>query len=713
MLSISGCKDNDNSKSKNNISKLEYQNLIPDTVWVSDTNQPEIVEIPNTIKKIKAGEPKISYDRPEEILLGEPIVKELNPTLRVLGSGDVKKALVFDVEDSSQILSLPKTTSAKEYYSKDINVGTFRSLSKQQGLSHNQVIEVTKDSRGNILIATLGGLNIFDGSDFKMYGMEHGIPSNYIYCALEDRNGDYWVGTYGKGICRLTGDSIHYYNTSNGFISDYVLKLMEDTEGNIWFGTGGDGVVKYDGNQFEHFSNDQGLKDGYILSLFEDSKNSIWIGTEEGAYKLSNDSMIVMDVNTGLSGNEIYSFQEDLDGKIWMATAGGGLCYLKDEKSYGFNSSNGLPSGQVNSVLFDKVTNQFWISFYNSGFGKLKGNNLTFFDEKDGLSNVSIYDLESGQGNDVLIATGLGLTCFSGETYIHDYKDVGIPNNSVYAMLNDGNQVIGATCGGGLFFQKGNEIKTFTKEQGLLNDRLYCLEKDSNNDLWIGSDQGLTRFDGEHFYQFTNNDSLRAHRIYSIDATADSVIWLGTDATGLIGITDSSYINITTKQGLPNDVVSALDFDEKGRLWIGTYGGGVSVYDGNKFLTYNSPVGLAGDVVYDIHISDNVVWLATDGGLVQYIEGKGFLTLTTENGLSNNFILSVAAHSNTEILVGTRNGFNVLDTESLKKRINDIEGINNSRLFTKYLVEDGFLGSGCNRSTLLSKNDSIVWGWYE
>jgi ligand-binding sensor domain-containing protein len=73
----------------------------------------------------------------------------------------------------------------------------------------------TVDKAGNIWIAAefgkmtereiKGGLWRFDGKSFKNFTTKDGLPDNAVFCLVEDRAGNLWIGTRNMGLCRYDG----------------------------------------------------------------------------------------------------------------------------------------------------------------------------------------------------------------------------------------------------------------------------------------------------------------------------------------------------------------------------------------------------------------------------------------------------------------------------------------------------------------------------
>lgn len=82
--------------------------------------------------------------------------------------------------------------------------GEFEVISTNQGLAQGMVNDMIQDKEGFIWIATKGGLNRYDGYNFRTFTNDpqdiNSISSNAVSNLLEDSKGRIWVGTYDGGI---------------------------------------------------------------------------------------------------------------------------------------------------------------------------------------------------------------------------------------------------------------------------------------------------------------------------------------------------------------------------------------------------------------------------------------------------------------------------------------------------------------------------------
>lgn len=119
--------------------------------------------------------------------------------------------------------------------------------------------------------------------------------------------------------------------TQHSAESDNVNSILEDKDGNFWLGTTGEGVYLFDGKEFRQYTTSDGLKSNMTFCIFESSDGKIWLGTEDGLYKFEDDAftevLIVPPVHSVRNTLSVFSIMEDRSGKLWFATVEGVFVY--------------------------------------------------------------------------------------------------------------------------------------------------------------------------------------------------------------------------------------------------------------------------------------------------------------------------------------------------------------------------------------------------
>jgi len=244
---------------------------------------------------------------------------------------------------------------------------------KAQGsISSNKILSLATGPSGNLWIGTdRDGLSMLPECDkFEKQGKTNflvfrpdpydpkTLNSDIIYSLLEDRSGNVWAGTWGRGLNKLSFNKkskIQAFDYSHPEIthfrpdpkdtssisSDIVIKLYEDREGIIWIGTAGGGLnklvlskkeIKGEKIEKETFisykfdsDNPASLSDNYVTAIYESKKGELWVGTAIGLNKMDRNkgTFKVYTTKDGLPSNVVFGILEDDIGNLWLGTQGG------------------------------------------------------------------------------------------------------------------------------------------------------------------------------------------------------------------------------------------------------------------------------------------------------------------------------------------------------------------------------------------------------
>src|SRR5207244_3307444 len=254
------------------------------------------------------------------------------------------------------------------------------------GLPHNVINRIVRDSRGFLWFCTEEGLSRFDGYTFTNYGTNEGLPHPSVNDLLETRAGEYWVAT-GGGLVRFNPKGIPsghvvYARDSpadapnppmftvvirvgasvpKDVLNDRIQVLREARRGRLWIGTRVAGLFRLTTTAdhsvpvvARHYTHKDGLGADWIFDLYESADGKLWVGTNLGFCELSLDGGEVAQLRAytkgnGLSFHEIVSLAEDRDGNLWLGTNNNGAQKLARPGFTTFAERDGL--GAVNSLF--------------------------------------------------------------------------------------------------------------------------------------------------------------------------------------------------------------------------------------------------------------------------------------------------------------------------------------------------------------------------
>jgi ligand-binding sensor domain-containing protein len=168
----------------------------------------------------------------------------------------------------------------------------FTRIDVNQGLSHNMVQCIYRDSKGFLWFGTNSGLNRYDGYSFKVFkhipSDTNSIPDNRIRDIFEDPFGLLWISLWDSYIIydpendRFSSDNPIFHKNLE-IPSALISRIRQDNAGNIWFICDQDGIYLYLASadsiiHLTHTINDSlSIQDGAISSVCIDSQKNFWI----------------------------------------------------------------------------------------------------------------------------------------------------------------------------------------------------------------------------------------------------------------------------------------------------------------------------------------------------------------------------------------------------------------------------------------------------
>lgn len=188
----------------------------------------------------------------------------------------------------------------------------------------------------------------------------------------------------------------------------------------------------------------------------------------------------------------------------------------------------------------------------------------------------------------------------------------------------------------------GLKIETWTSDDGLPQNSVYSILQTRDGYLWFTTLGGLVRFDGVRFTVFnrSNSPGISGNRFTTLHEDARGDLWAGAEGGDLTRFADGKFTTYTKRDGLPDASIRAVRDDEAGRLWAFTSGGVVQWKDG-RFVLHN-PDELNAEQRYAISTTRRQTGFSFfDRDGLHVFERGQFKTYTTRDGLSSNDINAV------------------------------------------------------------------------
>ncbi len=435
--------------------------------------------------------------------------------------------------------------------------GNFSSFHVEDGLPENRIRDLEPDPQdpNSIWIATRNGLSKYDGQSFINYTENDGLSDPRIRDLTWYNDNDLWLATEG-GVSRFRNGLFENFTTSEGLSADIIYSAITDREGNIWFGTFGGGANLFLGAYFENFDTNSGLPNNLVTSMAEDSEGKLWIGSYGGGLvSYHNNEFSYFYSQNGLPDNRVYHLSTDSNGRTWIGMRDG-LAYFRDGRLNTLNSSE-FPFRKVRGVM-EANDGTIWVSTYDEGLIRFNESGYEQFTIENGLPNNTVIATVENEGGSLWIATYGGVVLMQDDEFIVFDLEDGVPNLGVMDIILDDSGTVWVSTFGGVAWFDGVKFVDITFEDGLPGRVCYFIEQDNDGIFWIGTNAGIARLDIEKYYSSNSRDRDEAIQILQQD------------------------------QGLIADEANlgAVYEDSNGNLWFGTVDGvsrfSPSEYRGNQ-----------------------------------------------------------------------------------------------------------------------------------
>jgi len=614
------------------------------------------------------------------------------------------------------------------------------------GLVSNKISRIVRDSRGFLWFCTEEGLSRFDGYTFTNYTTEQGLPSNWVDDFLETRSGVFLVATYG-GLCifnplgvPLPQDKLAkqpnaapmfaVYRPDTDESASQIKVLYEDSEANIWCGTMRGlyrvdpmntqptfkyielgissnnpefprirGIVeaqrgelliatanelyrRFADGRIERVKSRNILPDSRLMSVITENERKLWIGTRVGLYdipqppfELDREVSVVarlFSVREGLRCPEVNTLFQDHEGRLWIGTDCGLYEFLKNEGRFRLRVDvKNMRAAMVWSLNEDGYGN-LWIGTAD-GAMRLARNGFTTYTEADGIGFRDVCHITESIAGEVNLYTRFGkldssIDRFDGEGFVSqkvkprafavssfDWHQGQIP------IRDRQGQWWWSTSKGLFRFATVDRIEEtftarpiahYTVKDGLPDDFLKRIYEDRRGDIWI-SIASQTKTKVARWERATGK--------FHTYAEADGLPAKGSPSTGCE--------------------------DKAGNLWLGFEKGDVARYLGGRFTTFTSADGVPeGEIQQLLCDSRGRIWIASiNGGLGRIddpaSERPRIVRYKVSDGLASNAIRSIAEDRMNRFYVATARGLNYVDFDTGSvKRFTSIDGLANDQV---------------------------------
>lgn len=303
----------------------------------------------------------------------------------------------------------------------------FHQLTVKDGLPHNSIITLAEDAKGDIWVATHGGLLKYDGRQFHKLPFEE-LPDKRVDRINRAPDGTMWVQ------CFELHKQVSRYDTLTNHFVTYNVEDLSDS-----------------------------LRKQVVLPLnrtFADTRSSrVWTIEKRQLWQtdtLKANSAFAYTEQTGrdagLKDETFYSLVLDSDGILWAGSANNGLFFADTRQSH-YRRLVCQPAPMVR-VTYKDSKGTLWI----------------------GIGDQQLLTLP--QGSNVTTRIDYPMTD-------------SVEGRRIRAIIEDNKQRIWMGTHDGLYVKEASAAAFSRVALSAKPVAVYCFYNDDNKQLWIGTERGL------------------------------------------------------------------------------------------------------------------------------------------------------------------------------------------------------------------------------
>jgi signal transduction histidine kinase/ligand-binding sensor domain-containing protein len=523
----------------------------------------------------------------------------------------------------------------------------FTRYTSHDGLAHDRVLRIVRDSRGFLWFCTGDGLSRFDGQRFRTFGVAQGLPVGFVADLLESRDGTYWVATDGGGVVRFRPEAaaerpFTALSVGADSASSKVSRLVQDARGTIWAGTMG-GVFRRDDRSGAFLPVPLGLgipdRSVRVWALAPAADGAVWVGHDHGLSRVSADGEPEnYAIQPTPAGDNVWELRFDRGGRLWIAhertiaalvppsssVRGRGprppwTVLLEGRQAVNADGSVRLPAepgqavrygraeglfGPAAGALLEAADGTIWIG--NQGVSSFDGRRIRSYSTAHGLPDSAVISLGEDREGAIWMGTRTrGAVKLSRYDIESRSVSPGTGDEAVTSFLEDGAGLIHGVSPSGRMrrFEANGGVTTIELpvprglrapapmvRPGVLRGR--------DGGWWIATAAGLMRLApmpagrlarASPLGVYTTRHGLGSDAVGLLHEARDGGLWIGHVLAAERPLSHWSpvtgaFLAYGADAGLPaHDTVSAMAEDAAGRLFVGFGGGGVARRDGERF----------------------------------------------------------------------------------------------------------------------------------
>ena len=527
------------------------------------------------------------------------------------------------------------------------------------GLPGGHANDVVMTNDGILWIGANSGLYRYSGTTFRF--MEEFDTVRNVNCLYVDQEGRLWIGTNDNGlVLSINGKAANTLDGASGLPSDSVHAIVQNRDGDYYVGTAGATTIVRISIGITVTAVLPEVRGAECLTA--DAEGNVAAVTSDGRLFLLREQKVLREI-TDEAGEAVFtacSFDES--GLLWAGTSDGTI------RVYRIGVSGPVEARRIKCEGVQEIHQIFfhggnaWILAEN-GIGTLKDDAYRRFGTGTFDSSILRMTVDY-QGNLWFASTEHGLLQLSQTSFPNLSTQYGLPAERVRTTaIRDGLLYIGSDSGLSTVDLRTGEVVRDELTELIGDTPVSCILADSSSRLWIATlGQGLIRRSHIGEIQIYRDMYGINSDVTVLAELSDGTIAAGTDR-GFAVILPDGGMTILSGGGLEKSNILTICEHPDGSVLLGTDGNGIVVVrDGDAREQLTKSDGLTSGVVRRIvpDAKGSGLFLVTGNGLC-YMEGD---RITPISGFPYSDNYDIVQDDSTVFVLGSA-GIHVVNREAM------------------------------------------------
>lgn len=566
----------------------------------------------------------------------------------------------------------------------------FARYTPKNGLVNNRARTLYQDSKGRLYVCTFGGLSVYDGARFINYTTEEGLITSLVNDIVEMGEDSLWVIPNGPGLHALVHGMLRNIPTADHFYP-VINKLIHGSDG-YYYALADQGFFRWEGNRFVRIpmpasaGNQSGLN---LIQGVEWNRRLFLISQAYSDTQPRPATLLIYDLDTrrwlvvpntsvfyfaavtpahtillatgeGVRAVDTFALQNgilrllppafpyskaehlissclyfDRSGDFWL------VCGKEVNRIDGkgkrqiFSDNNGLPPGEIFSIMQDRENNM-WFTNEQNGLVKLVSHQVEYYTQPaPGFTMTDISTRESSDSVWFYDSHNKSLLLIRGNTE-KIYRALGAVPRADRFVIGRSSYIITGKAIYALVFLPGQRYRTsLLFSDTTIVDGNACTDR--KGDLILSSYQLTVVVNGKVIQHPLDDLADQA----AVDKYNRIWVMTRTNELSVYRIADSGsgpYLERLCRYSrllpgicpLPDISPRSLAIDGDGHLWVGTRDHGLYClfFNDLRLLSYRQITvddGLDENFVVNLLCdADNSIWICTPTGLdkLRFVNGR-------------------------------------------------------------------------------------------